>query len=493
MPKTWLQNGDFGFPMQTPKLFEVLERLNAGQLRRFQAFVDSPYFNTRSDVRAFIQKILEHWKPGQPVPDRMAMLAYGVEEDGQAMATEKQLGYLLSWSLSLVERFLVQEDREGQPWDEAIRLMRLYDQWAMDKHYRSAEKTASREAVKYPFESPHRHWLGYRQASVQDQHFNRRRKHEKDDSLGNAVRALDLFYLTERLRLSCELANRRDWVSGNSESGLLEELLAYLERSNHEDLPMVAMFHHTLLSITTPDHARHFERLRDLLGRHGSKLETRYQRDLYGYAINYCIKRVNTGDSGYLVELFELYRGALEEGILEEDGQLSPWSFKNIVSVACRSGNGAWAENFLQTYRSHLAPALRANAVAYNQGYIHWHFGRYADALQKLQEVSMEDLYYALDSRSILIKCYYELDEVQALEAALEAFRVYLQRNRHMAEGLKKTYSNFVAAVRALARSREGDRSSLERLEARMAADPQMADRAWVQEKLEAKSRKGAP
>ena len=51
-----------------------------------------------------------------------------------------------------------------------------------------------------------------------------------------------------------------------------------------------------------------------------------------------------------------------------------------------------------------------------------------------LLKVEFNDVYYHLDSKSLLMKVYFELDEYDAFSSLVDAFKIYLRRNQTISE-----------------------------------------------------------
>jgi ribosome biogenesis GTPase A len=80
------------------------------------------------------------------------------------------------------------------------------------------------------------------------------------------------------------------------------------------------------------------------------------------------------------------------------------------------------------------------------------HFARkeHDKALRMLLKVEFNDVYYHLDSKSLLMKVYFELDEYDAFASLVDAFKIYLRRNQTISELQKKTYHNFILLINKL-------------------------------------------
>jgi hypothetical protein len=110
------------------------------------------------------------------------------------------------------------------------------------------------------------------------------------------------------------------------------------------------------MTLTSDDDEQHFNKLKQLLKTHHDKYSVKEARDMYTYAQNYCIKKINSGFGKYLHELFQLYKITLENKIVFAGKYLSHWAYKNIVGVGLRLGEFDWVEQFINDYKDQLNP-----------------------------------------------------------------------------------------------------------------------------------------
>lgn len=327
----------------------------------------------------------------------------------------------------------------------------------------------------------------YRDAYLHLSHYLPRQKRTVQNPIGSAARNLDLFYITRKLQLLCEMVNIRNVMAVAYDSLLENEIVALIGSGAFRDVPVIEIYYRVLMTLTDPEQENHFHNLRDLLSVHQSIFRRDELRDLYQYLMNYCIKKLNQGNTSYVQRLFEIYQALLPGRIIFTGDYLSQWDFKNIVTIGLRCQANEWVDHFIETYSGSLPPSDRHNAVLYNRAYFYYATGEYKKALGTLQEVDFTDLYYQLDSRAILLKCYYEMDDDDALFYHIGAFRLFLSRNKLISEYQRATYNNLVRYTAALVRSAQSRKKIME-LMGKMDAVKQIADRGWLirmaQEKL---------
>jgi hypothetical protein len=206
-------------------------------------------------------------------------------------------------------------------------------------------------------------------------------------------------------------------------------------------------------------------------------------KDMYVFALNYCIRKLNSGQLSYLNELFVLYKALIEREIIFEDGKLAPSDFKNIVTTGLRSGQLDWTEQFIQIYKDYLPAEHRQNTYIYNLAFLHYYRKEFSKALKLLQTAEFTDVFYQLDAKALLLRTYYELDETEPFLNLADAFTNYLKRNKQISDYQRTVYLNFVKYAKKLMLLRTGSRLSLEAVRNELQELKQAASLQWLQEK----------
>ena len=206
---------------------------------------------------------------------------------------------------------------------------------------------------------------------------------------------------------------------------------------------------------------------------------------MYVYAKNYCIRKINHGDIEYIRELFDLYKVMLKDRIIFKDNYLSQFDYKNIVYLGLRISEFDWVQQFIVKYNEHLDPAIRANAYTYNMAYFHFFQNNYDEVLTLLRSVEFTDFYYHLDSKSLLLKTYFELEESEAFFSLIEAFKVYIKRNNLIPAYQKSGYTNMIKLTSKMFKWKLNPRNDLQDLVDEFNNTKPVVDVLWIKKKLE--------
>ena len=105
---------------------------------------------------------------------------------------------------------------------------------------------------------------------------------------------------------------------------------------------------------------------------------------------------------------------------------------------------------------------------------------QFGKALTALLQFEFTDVFYALDSRTLQIKIYFELEETDALMSALEAFKVYLRRNRTISDSVRTIYMNFVRFVNRILSVPPSDSEKKQKLHEKILEAGNVADIRWL-------------
>jgi len=308
--------------------------------------------------------------------------------------------------------------------------------------------------------------------------------------LDNAMERLDEYYIAEKLKYYCNWLNYQMVLQPEQARSLrfIAHLITYLNEQPPGQLPpLIAVYLAIAATLTHPEQHDNYTHLKQLLQQHVHLFLHNEAWTMYGYAQNFCIRQINSGNNAYLTELFELYADALQRGLIFTDGQLSPWHYKNMVVVALRLKAYTWAQNFIEEYRHRLPGRFAQTAYIYNKAKLHFHKAEYGKVIELLREVEYQDVFYELDSKAMLLKTYYETEETEALLSLLASFRIFLRRKKGISEQHRTNYLNLVRFTeKLLALPAAANKDAAAQLAAQLQKIRRVADANWLREKIDA-------
>jgi hypothetical protein len=244
----------------------------------------------------------------------------------------------------------------------------------------------------------------------------------------------------------------------------------------------VAIYYHSYMSLKT-NKVEHFDALKRLLRESWTYLSINEGREIYLVAINFCIRRINANETQYLDEYFDLMQSGLENKRLFENGVLSKFTYKNIVTAAIKLEKWDWVRAFIDEYKGFLPPKDRDMSHNFNLAVYYFRTGNFKDAMPLLQQVDFGDTYTNLSARSMLLRIYYDTDELDALSSLLDSFQTFINRVKDI-NYLKENYSNLIKIVRKMLRLGFLNAENKGDLLAEIKQLQYLAERDWLIEKF---------
>jgi hypothetical protein len=230
----------------------------------------------------------------------------------------------------------------------------------------------------------------------------------------------------------------------------------------------------------------HYYNLLTLLAQHEAVVPRNMMTEFYVFATNYGIRAINQGRSAFAQQLFELYNTMTERTfLLDDDGRLSPWHYKNIVKLGVRLRDMRHVRLFIEQHKHILPVAFAENAVLYGKALIAFTQKDYAAVGDLLiHKTFQDDPFYGLDTRALLLKTYYIQRDNDAFDTLIESSKVYLHREQKVSEINKTQFSNFIKYTAKLFYS-VPNKEKATSLRLTIQQDSKVADKTWLLEKMD--------
>ncbi len=471
--------------MREGKLYKAILQLSGHELNRLHRFILSPYFNrSESIVNLFewIKADIKNLTQPLPAKEYIWKIAFGAHEqydDGRMRKLHSDL-------LRLVEEFYAQEVFEANPIHKAKYLLEaVYNKHLKDIQH-GALKTANRFAEEQSLKPASYYYYKYEieQSTFTLTRFQTGRNLKSN--IEEIAKNLDRFYLAEKLRYYCTILDHQNLAEIDYKMLFIDEIIEHVKLNDYSDTPPIIIYYQILLSYKDPNERKHFDEIKSLITNHIHLFPEIEVAEILDSALNYCIKRMNLGHSEFVLEAFHLYQDWLPKGLLLVQGKLTPFHFKNIVTAGLRLNEFDWVENFIHQYSPYMDESHRFNAITFNLAQLYFYKKEYHKVIKQLSQVEYDDVIYNLNSKTLLMASYYELDEIEALGSLLDTFRVYLNRNKELPSTRRKHYLNTISIVRKLSKITNGDTKQIEKLTTEVETTQGVVSKNWILEKLAA-------
>ncbi|MEM9820764.1 MAG: hypothetical protein AAF985_06820 [Bacteroidota bacterium] len=427
--------------MDNSKLISLLRTFSTKEIREFKDYVASPFFNKNQELVLFYEQ-LRKLAPKFPLKKIKREVIYQTVFPKQPY-DEKHLNYLMSFLLKLAEQYIGYQQYSQQNILKNQHILQSCIERDLEKHYQNIYNKAQAALEKLPYRDHDFYFQQYLLAAIGNRHFKKKRIRKFDPHLQETADYFDWYYLSNKLKLSCEMLDRQKFLSANYQQSLMEEIDQFLTLHPIDNIPPIAIYYCIFQMLTKEDGSPYFNQLKGLLDQHFHHFQKEEMMEMYLYAINFCIRKIREKKEHYVEETLNLYLKTIEDGLLFENSLLSPWTYKNVVKLGLRLQRFDWTETFILKYNPYIKEDFRSNSLHLNLADLFYYKKDYDQALSNLNKVALSDVFYTLQAKVMLLKIYYETKEEEALYSLIASFRIFLKRNKLISNNVRKTYHNF--------------------------------------------------
>lgn len=468
--------------MLKSKAIALFLTLSPAERRRFKKWVQSPIHNPNTKLSAFYLFLdsRSEWTARSLRRERAFAAVYG-----EQVYDDLTMRRLLSEFLEVLKAFLIHEARLGNPVSSHIALARQCRDRQLTAEAHAEIEVAARLLLDQPVRDAGYYLDAYR---IQEEKFFQMPARDAMLNLQEMADELSRFFAAEMLRVACMAASHSAIYRAAYSVSYLEGILADCEAGRYDDAPVIRVYWHSYCCLTQRDAESHFFRLKPLLPTASKWLPVTELRQVFLFAINYCIRRVNTDETGFMREVFELYQIGLAQEVFVENGFLSRFTFKNIVAAALQLGELTWTEQFIGDWAPRLPDAFRDAYERLCTAKLYYAQRHYDRAQSLLLHLTFDDVFLDLSARALLLKIYFEASEWRLLEGYLKAFEQFVRRKKTLAYHAPN-YLNFIHFTSRLVTWRSGRKAfhveELAALRQQISEAKPLTEKAWLLEMME--------
>lgn len=459
----------------------LLQSLNKKELRDLSKWLQSPFFNQRQDVIQLFEYLKEHLIEGEQALKKERVFQHLFQKE---VYDDAKIRHSMSFLHQQIKKYLAYDHWQNQPFQQDLALISALRQHNQEIAFQKNSQQLSLQFEQTQSFTHLRHFYQY-QNHLEQYRASLKQSRTDEMNLQEVSDALTIFYFCETLRIACLMfAHQTVNVKMVYQTQMLTEVLEKSKIRPYKDIPEVAIYVNTYLALTQSEIPQYFQKLKKLITQNWQRFAIDEMRDIYLLAINYCIKKLNNGQTEFIQEALDLYKVGLEKEILFENGELSRFTYNNVLTLGLMSHQFEWSRDFLETYQTYLPTKKRKNIYLYNLTVYHFKKQEYPRVMDLLHQVQFRDVLYNLNARRMLLRSYFEMEEIDALESLLDSFQVFIRRRKDLGYH-KENFKNLIKFVKKLlliGHNKKAREELLKKIE-RTAA---VTDKDWLLEKVKA-------
>jgi len=475
--------------LKKSSLLAVLSSFTSNEIREFDDFILSPYFNKNQGVIKLYSYLKKQW----PAFDEQKVSKKNVfkklfPETAYNDGFTRTLMFAL---LKLAEDFLAYREIKSRGAYFRVNLLKAFNRKNLWKQFEKESLAAIHDMDRVQRRDFVYYYERYSIENetynlLQKKYFNKTEKFHLNNGIYNITYNLGSYYYITMLRLYLYIINVNELYNIQLSSHELKYAFEKLDPLKFSETPIIPIYYDTIRLHTEKENVKYFLMVKKRFLKNLSILSRDDIMEVIINLENFCKKMMRAGKSEYNGELLELYRLELELQLYkDEPGGLSVTMFISVVKSALSQKETGWAVAFIKEYKNKLNREIRESAVNFAGALAEFTSGRFEKALALLKNIKHTDLYNKFEIKTLLVSSMYELNMFDEMEAAIDSFRHMLSNDKYISPARKKYYINFIrVALKLIKLKTKFDLNILYDVREMIKAPDFITEKAWVEKKL---------
>jgi len=483
--------------MQNTSFLEIMRVLNKEELKRFDAFLNSPYFNTRSNVIKLFVVIKKY------APD-FRDSSLDKEEIWKKISPGKEYNYGILKNIiyditKLAERFL---ETEGLIENEPQRMKNLLIKLG-DKHlenifmnkYNSFEKNYFKSSKFY--NEYYSDYIDLKESRFLMQAFDPKLRSKL---ISTDISEMLIFDFIAKFSVNYnnmyiekteynELPEN-DLIKMFSEKifkdAELEEYAVKLSAGDNRNYKVMLVFFKMMKSYFNPHSIGIYFDFKKTLFEYDKYISEAALRSLYaslGSALDNCkdTQKLNKNR-----ELFEIISHLVGKNIfLSENGKVIPTLYLLAVKLSGYLKEMEFLEKLIKEYLPKMDPELHNNFNIYSLAFLHFSRNEFDKALEYTNKISIDTFQMKYFLRNLQFIISYEKDDYDMFQYLSDSHRHFLSKNKSVSESYKESNLKFLNYTNSIFKLKESkDKKEIDFMKNTVLKDS-VVNKQWLLEKID--------
>lgn len=294
---------------------------------------------------------------------------------------------------------------------------------------------------------------------------------------------LDKYYFLEKLRITQELRSDSIMSSRKYKISFLNEIKN--EIKVNEKINKKLLF--KIYSITSDLYEGVFDKetyfiLKKLVLKNIEKFDFFTRKMVFSDINNYLSILYNKiGDSSLFVEVFENYKNQIHYKTIIINNKIADADFSPIINISLALKEFDWTNKFIDKYSKNIQ---NKDLVLLNRAQILYVQKDYDKALETLRDVEPKTPLVNYELKAIYAKILYLTNEIDLLDSHLNAFELYIRRQKNISELVKNSNLKFILFSKRLVNNKV-NAANLLKLKKDIEKDKSVFNRIWLLSELD--------
>lgn len=479
--------------MEKSKLVIILGTFSKTELRDFEKFVSSPFFNKGRNYLPFL-KLLTKLHPNYEGKNIAPEYIYSKLHPG------KQFNKQIIWNqtsalLGLAEEYLAYINTKKKKYPKLASLAEEYTSRRLNSYYLKTLEEMNKLIDKDGIDKDFFLKKAAYENSMVTYHQIEDMQHMLCQNVLEEGKWVILGFLQQLARITCDLHSNAFMYNAVYDINIpseflkninLPKIIEYSYNKKYEYAWLIEIYYCVILTVTDKSNTANYYRLKELFGEHSGKLSVYEKGKLIITLSNFCIMATNDGVGDFSKELFEINKLELKESLAFTEKSSSKITFIQILRNSLFFNEIEWAKEYVEENICKLKPAHRKSMYALAYAFIYFKLKEHDKVLENLNKVKFIDVRDKLNVKSLLIRTYLEMKDFNSLMYQIDSARHFLNSNPSINEKTKKNHILFLSFVtKFISAIEDNDKLKLEFFKNEVNKEQTLINKGWFNKHID--------
>ena len=434
--------------------FTILSTFSRGELKSFSEFINSPFHNKNNKVIIFfdfLRKYYPDFSHSDLNSEKLFAAMYG-----NASFRESYIRNLLSDLKILAENFLVHTRVSRKDQKNKILIEELHERdltVLLNKKIEAFEKETAKRKLK------DQEYFLNKLFVYEIKSFVIVDKTLTDSFRKDQILSLINFFFISIMESSFHFAVEEQRVNIRHEYTFLRNILEFVKHNEEKfsQIPLLMIYYHLWLSFLNENADINFRAAKNIFKMNFETLTQTDKKNIYSIMQIYYDNKIRSGDISCNFQLLNLLLEMLKHKVISHNrkNSISLNLYRNILILCFKLKEKVKLKYFITEYLKFVRTESRSTISAYSSAHLNFLENNFEEALvmcqridfSKLLTTTNENLYFKIDVRTLMLKCFYELRSFESALSHLQTFRHFLNNSKIIKESSKENLMFIIRAV----------------------------------------------
>ena len=265
----------------------------------------------------------------------------------------------------------------------------------------------------------------------------------------------------------------------------LEGFIKELKADSDKDQKILLVHYKLFRAVSTPEDSSFYFDLKESLQKYEEYFWEDEKRILYSGLRIALMYTAFYNDINYDGELLDIYKAMLNNNvILNYYGNIELIVFVNYICYASRAGDMDFLSTFLDNYLEKIPEEHRANLNLFGEANLHYIKNEFDKSLEALLKVDEKMIGIKRASKNLEMMIHYERSDYDSFQYTYDTYKHFVSRNKSIPENMKKGMLKTINYINLLFKlSEKPDKIEIEKFYNDVRKD-NIAIKGWLMRKL---------